>query len=102
HAWHIAEAERKSRTPKTLNEKSATVSAAIAPGQAIRVLNDSCANLLYLGLNLPCFGCARAKFGLVHPFRESICNKPFQAYQKYSSGDPNDAHEPEGSENRLA
>ena len=55
HGWDIAEAERKSRTAESLNEKNATVSAPIALGQVSRALSDSCANLLYLGLNLPCF-----------------------------------------------
>src|SRR5207253_2490988 len=84
-----------------LNERSATVSATLVPGRVIRALNDSCANPLCFGLNLPCFGFAPAKFGYVRPFHESTCNKPFQAYQKYSSGDPNDAHGPGVSENRF-
>ena len=67
-----------------LNEKNATVSATIAPGQVMRALNDSCEGVLCLALNLPCFGFVPAKFGPVHPFHESTFNKPFQAYQKYS------------------
>src|SRR6266480_999139 len=60
-----------------LSKHRATVFAAVAPEQVIRVLNDSLVNFGWSGFLL-------AAGVLPHLFHEVACNKPVQACRKYS------------------
>src|SRR6266480_2008971 len=60
-----------------LSKNRATVFAAVAPGQVIRVLNDSLVNFGWSGFLLSAAVLPRL-------FHAVACNKPIQACRKYS------------------